>query len=120
MLAHPLDETVIDMADYAAEWKWDGIRVQIVHAGGETRLYSRSRDHISATFPEIVVPVDIPAVLDCELLERGSHQGVVEGAAARFNALQQPLGRMTVAGEILTVYSALVRLSALYYDEDTA
>src|SRR3546814_6247289 len=73
MLAHPLDETVIDMADYAAEWKWDGIRVQIVHAGGETRLYSRSGDDISASFPEIVAAVDIPAVLDGELLVRGRH-----------------------------------------------
>ncbi|MDC0887403.1 ATP-dependent DNA ligase, partial [Altererythrobacter sp.] len=34
MLAHPLEETVVDMAEYAAEWKWDGIRVQLVHAGG--------------------------------------------------------------------------------------
>ena len=41
MLAHPLEETVVDLGDYAAEWKWDGIRVQIVHAGGETRIYSR-------------------------------------------------------------------------------
>src|SRR3546814_3959163 len=83
MLAHPRDETVIDMADYAAEWKWDGIRVQIVHAGGETRLYSRSGDDISASFPEIVAAVDIPAVLDGELLVRGSHQGGAEGGAAR-------------------------------------
>src|ERR1700712_2399869 len=53
MLAHPLDETVVDMAEYAAEWKWDGIRVQLVHAGDETRVYSRSGDDISGTFPEI-------------------------------------------------------------------
>src|SRR3546814_11106504 len=89
MLAHPLDETVIDMADYAAEWKWDGIRVQIVHAGGETRLYSRSGDDISASFPEIVTAVDIPAVLDGELLVRGSRQGGAEGGAASLNALQR-------------------------------
>ena len=48
MLAHPLDETKVSLADYAAEWKWDGIRVQIVHAGDETRLYSRTGDDISA------------------------------------------------------------------------
>src|SRR3546814_4435093 len=70
------------MADYAAEWKWDGIRVQIVHAGGETRLYSRSGDDISASFPEIVAALDIPGVLDGELLVRGSHQGGTEGGAA--------------------------------------
>src|SRR3954470_10390776 len=42
MLAHPLDDAKISLDDYAAEWKWDGIRVQLVHAGGETRLYSRT------------------------------------------------------------------------------
>ena len=33
----------INLADYAAEWKWDGIRVQLVHVEGVTRLYSRAR-----------------------------------------------------------------------------
>ena len=47
MLAHPLEETKVSLEDYAAEWKWDGIRVQLVHAGGETRLYSRTGDDIS-------------------------------------------------------------------------
>ena len=47
MLAHPLEETRVSLDDYAAEWKWDGIRVQLVHAGGETRLYSRAGDDIS-------------------------------------------------------------------------
>src|SRR5688572_8206093 len=32
MLAHPLEEGEVDLADYAAEWKWDGIRVQLVRA----------------------------------------------------------------------------------------
>ena len=47
MLAHPLEETKVSLDDYAAEWKWDGIRVQLVHAGGQTRLYSRTGDDIS-------------------------------------------------------------------------
>src|SRR6476646_4171650 len=47
MLAHPLDNTKVSLDDYAAEWKWDGIRVQLVHAGGESRLYSRTGDDIS-------------------------------------------------------------------------
>src|SRR3546814_5668406 len=98
------------MADYAAEWKWDGIRVQIVHAGGETRLYSRSGDDISASFPEIVAALDIPGVLDGELLVRGSHQGGTEGGAASFNALQQRLGRKTVSRSMLTDYPVFVRL----------
>ena len=53
MLAHPLEETRVSLDDYAAEWKWDGIRVQLVHAGGETRLYSRTGDDISGSFPDI-------------------------------------------------------------------
>ncbi|HWJ70815.1 MAG TPA: cisplatin damage response ATP-dependent DNA ligase [Sphingobium sp.] len=110
MLAHPLDETVVDMADYAAEWKWDGIRVQIVHAGGETRLYSRTGDDISGSFPEIVAAMDLDAVLDGELLVRGTHQGGAQGSAASFNALQQRLGRKTVSRAMLADYPAFVRL----------
>ncbi|RIV86575.1 cisplatin damage response ATP-dependent DNA ligase [Aurantiacibacter zhengii] len=110
MLAHPLEETVVDLADYAAEWKWDGIRVQLVHVAGETRLYSRSGDDISATFPEMVDALDLPAVLDGELLVRGVHQGGEQGGAASFNALQQRLGRKTVSKKMLTESPAFVRL----------
>src|SRR3546814_8632636 len=53
MLAHPLGQARVDLADYAAEWKWDGIRVQLVHVAGETRLYSRAGDDITASFPEV-------------------------------------------------------------------
>ena len=110
MLAHPLEETVVDLADYVAEWKWDGIRVQIVHAGDETRVYSRSGDDISATFPEMLPALDFPAVLDGELLVRGSHQGGEAGGAASFNALQQRLGRKTVSKAMLRDAPAFVRL----------
>ncbi|MGB5778034.1 MAG: cisplatin damage response ATP-dependent DNA ligase [Allopontixanthobacter sediminis] len=119
MLAHPLEETVVSMEEYAAEWKWDGIRVQLVHAdndsGGETRLYSRSGDDISATFPELLPALSIPAVLDGELLVRGSHQGGEsgpdkQGGAASFNALQQRLGRKTVSKKMLAEAPAFVRL----------
>lgn len=115
MLAHPLEDAEVDLADYAAEWKWDGIRVQLVHAGGETRVYSRSGDDISGSFPEMAAALTIPAVLDGELLVRGSHQGGAEndrtqGGAASFNALQQRLGRKTVSKKMLTEYPAFVRL----------
>ncbi|MDR7102168.1 cisplatin damage response ATP-dependent DNA ligase [Croceicoccus sp. BE223] len=110
MLAHPLEQTVVSLDDYAAEWKWDGIRVQLVHVGGETRVYSRSGDDISATFPEMASALDFPAVLDGELLVRGSHQGGEEGGAASFNALQQRLGRKTVSKAMLRDYPAFVRL----------
>jgi DNA ligase-1 len=111
MLAHPLEEgTAVDLADYAAEWKWDGIRIQLVHNGGETRLYSRSGDDISASFPEVAAALAIPASLDGELLVRGCHQGGEEGGAASFNALQQRLGRKAVSRRMLEDYPAFVRL----------
>src|SRR5579863_2151142 len=68
MLAQPLEELTVDMGVFAAEWKWDGIRVQIVQVGSETRLYSRSGDDISASFPEMVGALPFDAVLDGELL----------------------------------------------------
>jgi DNA ligase 1 len=110
MLAHPLEEATLDLRDYAAEWKWDGIRVQLVRAGGETRLYSRSGDDITGTFPEMAAAFDIPGVLDGELLVRGSHQGGEKGGAASFNALQQRLGRKLVSKKMLAEYPAFVRL----------
>ena len=54
MLAQPLEDAdiaALDPRDYRAEWKWDGIRVQLVARGGQKRLYSRSGDEIGAAFP---------------------------------------------------------------------
>ena len=107
MLAHPLEEGSVDLADYAAEWKWDGIRVQIVHGGGETRIYSRGGEEISGAFPELVAAFDQDAVIDGELLVRGEVQG---GEAASFNALQQRLGRKVVSKKMLADYPAFVRV----------
>jgi DNA ligase-1 len=113
MLAHPLQEVRVSLEEYAAEWKWDGIRIQLVHAGGQTRLYSRTGDDISASFPDIAAAFSIRAVLDGELLVRGEAQG---GAAASFNALQQRLGRKSVSTKMQTQYPAFVRLYDLLFD----
>jgi DNA ligase-1 len=115
MLAHPLGEDeAIDFAAFAAEWKWDGIRVQIARGGsgggGETRLYSRGGEDIGAAFPELLAAFDQDAVIDGELLVRGEAQGGVEGGAASFNALQQRLGRKTVTKRMLADYPAFVRV----------
>src|SRR5690606_18976038 len=110
MLAHALEDVELDLADYVAEWKWDGIRVQIVHAGGESRLYSRTGDDVTGSFPEMAGALAFPAVLDGELLVRGSHQGGEAGGAASFNALQQRLGRKAVSKKMLEAYPAFVRL----------
>ncbi len=110
MLAHPLEETVVSLDDYVAEWKWDGIRVQLVHAGSETRLFSRGGDDISHTFPEMLPALDFPAILDGELLVQGTTQGGKAGGAASFNALQQRLGRKTVSKKMLAESPAFVRV----------
>jgi DNA ligase-1 len=121
MLAHPLEETKVSLVDYAAEWKWDGIRVQLVHAGDETRLFSRTGDDISHSFPEVAAAFRARGVLDGELLVRGQAQGMADvhgGAAASFNALQQRLGRKTVSQKMLGEYPAFVRLYDILFDGD--
>jgi ATP-dependent DNA ligase len=121
MLAHPLDQTRVSLDEYAAEWKWDGIRVQLVHAGGETRLYSRTGDDISGSFPDVADAFRMAGVLDGELLVRGADQGVANvhgGAAASFNALQQRLGRKNVSQKMLSAYPAFVRLYDVLFEAD--
>ncbi|WP_260596716.1 cisplatin damage response ATP-dependent DNA ligase [Sphingomonas endolithica] len=119
MLAHPLEDLRVDLADYAAEWKWDGIRVQIVHVAGETRLYSRTGDDVTGSFPDVARAFSTPGVIDGELLVKGEHQGgTLEdgGGAASFNALQQRLGRKIVSGKMLTDYPAFVRVYDILFD----
>ncbi|MBB3764867.1 cisplatin damage response ATP-dependent DNA ligase [Sphingomicrobium lutaoense] len=114
MLAHPLeDEKRIDLRDYAAEWKWDGIRVQIVRAGGETRLYSRTGDDIGHSFPDVCEAFDRDGVVDGELLVRGAEQG---GQAGSFNALQQRLGRKNVSAKMQRDFPAFVRLYDILFE----
>src|SRR3954470_17549146 len=112
MLAHALEETKVSLDDYAAEWKWDGIRVQLVHAEGQTRVYSRTGDDISGSFPDVADAFRSDGVVDGELLVKGEFQGADAhgGAAASFNALQQRLGRKLVSARMLSDYPAFVRL----------
>lgn len=116
MLAHPLEDGTVDLADYAAEWKWDGIRVQLVRAGGETRLYSRGGDDITASFPDVAEAYARDGVVDGELLVRGDVQGGAEGGAANFNALQKRLGRKVVSAKMREELPAFVRLYDLLID----
>jgi DNA ligase-1 len=118
MLAHPLDQLGVSLDEYAAEWKWDGIRVQIVRAGGETRLYSRAGDDITKSFPEVAESFGEAGAVDGELLVRGEFQGAETegGGAASFNALQQRLGRKAVSAKMLKDYPAFVRLYDILFD----
>jgi DNA ligase-1 len=107
MLAQGIDEAVdfakLDAADYAAEWKWDGIRVQAVSEGGVRRLYARSGDDISRAFPDVLEALDFEGALDGELLV------LREGTIAAFGDLQQRLNRKTVTGAMLADYPAGIR-----------
>ncbi|MEO1044986.1 MAG: cisplatin damage response ATP-dependent DNA ligase [Pseudomonadota bacterium] len=118
MLAHPLEDETVDMADYVAEWKWDGIRVQIVSTGNEVKLFSRGGDDITSAFPDIADNVTRAGVADGELMVRGKDQGsdMHGGGAASFNALQQRLNRKKVSTRMLRESPAFVRLYDLLID----
>ncbi|MAK83655.1 cisplatin damage response ATP-dependent DNA ligase [Phenylobacterium sp.] len=107
MLAQAIDEAVdfgrLAPADYAAEWKWDGIRIQAVSEQGIRRLYSRTGDDISAVFPDVVEALDFEGALDGELLVRR------EGVVAPFGDLQQRLNRKTVDAKMLRAFPAAIR-----------
>jgi DNA ligase-1 len=107
MLANPIEDrdlAKIDPRSYLAEWKWDGIRVQIAARRGEVRLYSRTGDEIAAAFPDIADHCTFDAVLDGELLVTR------DGQPAPFNDLQQRLNRKTVTARMLKDHPAHVRL----------
>ena len=113
MLANPLEDgdlDTLDPADFMAEWKWDGIRVQLVAGRSERRVYSRTGDDISGAFPDIVDAMDFDAVLDGELLV------VRDGDVASFNHLQQRLNRKTVTRKMLSENPAHVRLYDILFD----
>ena len=114
MLAHPIEESDwpgLQAQDFAAEWKWDGVRVQIAAQAGSVRIFSRTGDDVSPAFPEIVRAFATShAVLDGELLV------VRAGAVAPFNDLQQRLNRKTVTARMLKEYPAHVRLYDLLHE----
>ncbi len=98
MLAQALDEAVdfgkLNPSDYAAEWKWDGIRVQAVNERGQRRLYSRTGDDIGKSFPDVLAALDFEGALDGELLV------LRDGRVGSFGELQQRLNRKTADAPI--------------------
>ncbi len=113
MLAHPLeapDLAALDPAAFRAEWKWDGIRAQLVAVPGGRRIYSRGSEDVSGTFPEIVGSMEFDAVLDGELLV------IRDGAIAPFADLQQRLGRKVVGAKMLRDFPVHVRLYDILFD----
>lgn len=113
MLAHPIEEkdiATLDWHAHRAEWKWDGIRVQIVATPYGKRLYTRTAEDISHGFPEIMAVMDFHAVLDGELLV------IRDGEVATFADLQQRLNRKTVSAAMLRDYPVAIRLYDILFD----
>lgn len=109
MLSTALDAAELagmDPAAYAAEWKWDGIRVQASAGGGQRRLYSRTGDDIAGAFPDLLEALDFEGTLDGELLvRRPDGTGV-----ARFSDLQQRLNRKAVSAAQMQRFPAFLRV----------
>ena len=107
MLAQALDPDAdfprLDPADYAAEWKWDGVRVQAVCEAGVRRLFTRSGDDISRAFPDVLEALDFDGALDGELVVRR------DGKVAAFGDLQQRLNRKSVNSALLMEHPAAIR-----------
>jgi DNA ligase 1 len=103
MLAHAIDDTDFDKlaaGDFAAEWKWDGIRVQAVTGAGDdgapvTRLYSRTGEDVTPAFPDLLPALHRLGAIDGELLV------LREGRVQSFNVLQQRLNRKTVTPKLI-------------------
>lgn len=102
-LAYPLDEPAKEalgaVADWQIEWKWDGIRAQLIKRGGEVIIWSRGEEMVSAQFPEVVEAAahwPDAVVLDGELLAWDD----AEQQPASFAELQRRLRRKTVGPKL--------------------
>jgi DNA ligase-1 len=114
MLSNPIDEAKdfarLDPADFAAEWKWDGIRVQVIASAGSVSLFSRTGDDIAAAFPDVVENVFGDAVLDGELLVGRDFE------PGSFNDLQQRLNRKVALPKQVEQLPAFVRVYDMLFD----
>lgn len=111
MLAHAIEERDLENlepAEFIAEWKWDGIRVQATagHRAPDdliARLYSRTGEEISKSFPDLLQAIRLPMTIDGELLI------MREGRVQSFNVLQQRLNRKSVTPKLLAEFPAHLR-----------
>jgi len=104
-LAYPLDATVAEFdarlgppTDWIAEWKYDGIRAQVVKRAGQIWIWSRGEELVTERFPEIesaAAALPDGTVLDGEIVVWK------DDAVAPFNLLQQRIGRKTLTKKVL-------------------
>ncbi|MEL6280435.1 MAG: cisplatin damage response ATP-dependent DNA ligase [Pseudomonadota bacterium] len=100
-------------SDFAAEWKWDGIRVQAVATDNGRKIYSRTGEDIGHSFPDLVEAMRWRGCVDGELLV------VRDGEVAPFSDLQKRLGRKTVSAKMLREFPAHIRAYDLLHDGET-
>jgi ATP-dependent DNA ligase len=120
MLAHAIENTDfahLNAADFIAEWKWDGIRVQAVSgydARGHllARLYSRNGEDITRSFPDLLASLHLPGAIDGELLV------VRDRRVQSFNVLQQRLNRKVVSAKLMKDYPIHLRAYDLLGEGD--
>jgi DNA ligase-1 len=98
-LASPLEaapDTLGARADWLAEWKWDGIRAQLIRRGATTALWSRGEERLDGRFPEIETAAQaLPdGVYDGEIL------GWRDGASLPFAALQTRINRKSPGAKV--------------------
>jgi DNA ligase-1 len=100
-LAHPLEddpETLGTVSNWQAEWKWDGIRAQIVRRQGALAIWSRGEELITERFPELEgAAMRLPegTVLDGEIV------GWRNGRVLEFSYLQRRIGRKQLSAKLL-------------------
>jgi len=106
MLASPVEsaeEGLSYFAEAAVEDKYDGIRAQAHVSGGEVRFFSRTRDEITESFPELpdaLAGLEQDAILDGEIVA-WEYAEASPGRARPFSVLQQRLGRKKVSEKML-------------------
>ncbi|WGS21640.1 MULTISPECIES: cisplatin damage response ATP-dependent DNA ligase [unclassified Bradyrhizobium] len=120
MLAHAIEDADfanLDAADFSAEWKWDGIRVQAVSGRDDrghvqARLYSRTGEDITGGFPDLVPSLHLPGAIDGELLV------LRDGRVRTFNVLQQRLNRKVVSPKLIKEFPIHLRAYDLLGDDE--
>jgi DNA ligase 1 len=100
-LAHPLDkkpDEMSDLADWIVEWKWDGIRAQLIKREDKFYIWSRGEELVTDKYPELHPLLNsIPngTVLDGEIIP------FKDGTPLHFGILQTRIGRKTVGRKLL-------------------
>ncbi len=113
-LAYPLEGAVEDLGDrreWQVEWKWDGIRAQLIRRGWKTWLWSRGEELITDRFPEIEA---VGALLPEGTAIDGEVMPWKNGAPLAFAQMQRRIGRKSLGAKILSdVPAALVAYDLL-------